>query len=125
MPPAAAQMGFDPNVQRWFSAGRYRNMPNVLQQHGHPTTMDYASVSGAWAKLREADAGRDKAFLPLHHHAADVAAVFEALLRLPTFARRLARLAGIDALSEADRRRLTLHVEIGSASWRERVGKYV
>src|SRR3546814_678412 len=87
-------------------------MPNVLQQHGHPTTMDYASVSGAWAKLREADAGRDKAFLPLHHHAADVAAVFEALLHLPTFARRLARLAGIDALSEADRRRLTLLVAL-------------
>lgn len=77
-------------------------------------------MSDAWAKLE-----RDKATgwgrrLSLIAHSADVAAVFGALLGLPTVARRLARLAGRDRLDPATVARLTALValhDIGKANW--------
>ena len=56
-------------------------------------------MPGAWAKLeRDKDTGRETRRLGLISHGADVAAVVEALLSMPTIARRLARLAGRRAL---------------------------
>lgn len=65
-----------------------------------------------WAKWRRPTEGVSEAFLPLHQHAADVVAVFEALLGQPTISSRLARLAKVSALSEVDHRRLSLLVAL-------------
>lgn len=70
----------------------------------------------AWAK-RARDAGPDGAWLSLMGHSVDVAAVVEALLRLPTWRARLSALAR-RALVEADTARLAcfaLWHDIGKA----------
>lgn len=68
--------------------------------------MEVGSVPShvAWAK-RDRDAGPDGAWLSLLGHSVDVAAVAEALLRLPTWRARLSALAGRD-LTDGDTARL-------------------
>ena len=66
-----------------------------------------------WAKLENVDAdfkGRD--WLSLVDHSADVAAVFEAMLRIPLIARRLCALAMVAELSEIWISRLCAHVAL-------------
>ncbi|GEO42300.1 CRISPR-associated helicase/endonuclease Cas3 [Skermanella aerolata] len=59
-----------------------------------------------WAKLRRNEDGEIVSYLSLIDHSADVAAMTEALLGLPTIWLRLARLAGKQELSVGQRRRL-------------------
>lgn len=58
-----------------------------------------------WGKLRRV--GDDLEWHPLTHHCLDVAAVFQALLTRTLWGRRLAAVAGVEALSEAQVWRLT------------------
>ncbi|UEM06367.1 CRISPR-associated helicase Cas3' [Skermanella rosea] len=59
-----------------------------------------------WAKLRQNEDGVIASYLSLTDHSADVAAMMEALLGLPTVNLRLARLAGRQELSAGQRARL-------------------
>lgn len=61
-----------------------------------------------WAKLSD----DRRLWLSLIDHSADVAAVFEAILRVPTVSARLARLAKVRALPETWRARLCVHVAL-------------
>jgi CRISPR-associated endonuclease/helicase Cas3 len=68
---------------------------------GTPTTF--------WGKLRRDDpTGPVLEWHPLEHHCADVAACGSALLELPTWRTRLARLAGRSDLDETTRGRLSV-----------------
>ena len=58
-----------------------------------------------WGKLRQHGDSAAWEWHPLFDHCADVAAVAEALLRLPVWQQRLARLAGRE-LDPSDRARL-------------------
>ncbi len=59
-----------------------------------------------WGKLRKDPEGHVIEWHPLEDHSADVAACAQALLELPTWARRLAALAGVDTLHPVLRDRL-------------------
>lgn len=61
-----------------------------------------------WGKLQKADDGTVTAWHPLVDHCCDVAAVCSALLELPTWQLRLARLAGEVELDEVTRARLSV-----------------
>lgn len=61
-----------------------------------------------WGKLRKVEGGEVVAWHPLIDHCADVAACCEALLAVPVVERRLARLAGRDALDEVTQARLSV-----------------
>jgi CRISPR-associated endonuclease/helicase Cas3 len=61
-----------------------------------------------WGKLQRDDAGGVVTWHPLLDHCADVAAVAEVLLGLPLWMRRLARLAGLEALDAVVRARLSV-----------------
>ncbi|MEL6547149.1 MAG: CRISPR-associated endonuclease Cas3'', partial [Myxococcota bacterium] len=64
-------------------------------------------IGDYWAKLqRNADTGAIEAWHPLTHHCADVAAVMEALLRVPVIRSRLATLGDRKTLTEVDTARL-------------------
>ena len=76
-------------------------------------------MSDAWAKLERDTAAGWGRRLSLIAHSADVAAVFEALIGLPTVARRMARLAGRDRLDQVTVARLSALValhDIGKAN---------
>ncbi|MBI5497656.1 MAG: CRISPR-associated helicase Cas3' [Deltaproteobacteria bacterium] len=61
-----------------------------------------------WAKLEKDDQGRVTAWHPLEHHCGDVAAVTRALLALPIWRKRLARLCGWSDLTEVHCDRLAV-----------------
>lgn len=66
-----------------------------------------------WAKLERVPVGETpRLWLSLVDHSADVAAVFEAILAVPLVEQRLARLAGVDTLSDVQRQRLCVHVAL-------------
>lgn len=66
-----------------------------------------------WAKLENADADHpDRRWLSLVDHSADVAAVFEAILRVPTIVRRLAALASSSNFPTLWVPRLSAHVAL-------------
>jgi CRISPR-associated endonuclease/helicase Cas3 len=66
-----------------------------------------------WAKLEKAEADHPaRQWLSLVDHSADVAATFEAILRVPTVSRRLATLASISAFPSIWRPRLAAHVAL-------------
>lgn len=71
-----------------------------------------------WAKLRRSSDGSVVAWHSLYDHSADVAAVMEALLAVPTIADRLARLAGrrLDATDQARLAALAFLHDIGKAN---------
>lgn len=61
-----------------------------------------------WGKLEHDESGQVTSWHPLVDHCADVAACAEALLELPTWRGRLARLCGRDDLDETLRARLSV-----------------
>ncbi|KQT88481.1 CRISPR-associated helicase/endonuclease Cas3 [Aurantimonas sp. Leaf443] len=63
-------------------------------------------IDAPWAKLRPREAPRE--WHPLVDHAHDVAAAMEAVLSLPSFAGRLARLADLSSLDDGCRARLVV-----------------
>lgn len=70
-----------------------------------------------WAKLKTrfqatSGEGPSDAWLSLVDHAADVTAVFEAMLELPVVRKRLACLAGLEDLTSLIRQRLCAHVAL-------------
>lgn len=65
-----------------------------------------------WAKLDRDDTGAVCRWHSLLDHSADVAAVFEAILRVPVVDQRLARLADVAVLPEIWRSRLAVYVAL-------------
>ncbi|NKB16319.1 MAG: hypothetical protein HC774_04720 [Sphingomonadales bacterium] len=66
-----------------------------------------------WAKLEKAEADfPGRKWLSLPDHSADVAAVFEAMLRVPLVLRRLTALAGRGDFPPIWRARLCAHVAL-------------
>ena len=73
----------------------------------------FVMPSPPWAKLGPlGGAASDRLWLSLIDHSADVAAVFEAMLRVPVVAQRLARLAGQDDFPQVWRDRLAVYVAL-------------
>lgn len=71
-----------------------------------------AAVAWPWGKLERDAAGQLIGWLSLHEHSADVSRVFRALIDLPGFRARLARLAGVDTLDDqcCDRLAFLVHL---------------
>ena len=81
--------------------------------------LDRALPPPLWGKLERTDADTDVGWHSLVDHSADVAACMEALLGLPTLQRRLAALAGVEALPPVWLHRISAHAflhDLGKAN---------
>lgn len=74
--------------------------------------VSHAAVAWPWGKLERDAAGQLIGWLSLRDHSADVSRVFRALIDLPGFRTRLARLAGVAALDDqcCDRLAFLVHL---------------